>query len=517
MKSISQLDGALRVTQERRARARGIGLAVMCAVLFAWLLVPIGSALVQGDEAGTAAGVSIATLGGLALMGPLREKEGEGGGGGGGGAEGDVDDPLGKQILSKIADAQKAYEEITNKVAEIDKEGKQMSEEFAKAVKSFEGLGSDVRKVFETQKNLERKIANERAASYGSALDRITRNPELALYADSIVRGTIAAGCPNRGVAMHDEHKRMFKQFQDNAEAARKALTTGTSPGSTVIDDELITQFYSLIAEYGVWPIFDVIQAGTGTSKLITDDTDPVMGFVAENTANSETGVTGTTTSVTAKKAMGWLAVSNELLEDAEINIAAHLLPKFANAAALRADHIALAADGTDDASDGTYSGLFYGGTTSALESGETTIENADFEDYLDVLLSVDASVLSRATSRWFAHPQMLVRILGLKDSNGRPIFLPAIDAPSPGALGSILGYPVTLAHAAPNTNTASKPVLAFGDAKGQALLIRRAFTFAASEHFQFTSDNVVFRATTRMATKTRKATAFGVMTTAAS
>lgn len=504
--SKTQLDARCASRTATRQRGIGIGLALIAAILILpGLLAYIGAAHASGHP--TEALLGIGFLGAVGF-GPILKEAGEGGGGGG-----EVTDPLGKKIIEQIEGVRKLHEEITTKVAEIDGEGKKLSEEFAKAVKQYDGLGSDVVKVMKTMGDLEKKIANVRLYDSGAdAMTRIRRDADLCHLADSIIRGMADRAKKNINVAANDDHRKTFKDYTDRQ---TKALTEGATPGSYTIDDRLHTEMYSLIAEYGVWPIFDVIPVGTMATKLITDDTDPTMGFVAENTApGSEAAVTGSSASVSVKKAMAYMAVSSELMEDSEIDIVGYLLPKFANAAALRADHICLAADGTDDATDGTYTGLFSGGTTSSLAATENTIEEADYADFLNVLLAPAASVLSRPTTRWFAHPQMIVRILSILDGNNRPIFLPALDAPAPGALGSILGYPVTLAHAAPNTNTAELPVLAFGDAKGQALLMRRQLTFGASEHFQFDKDNTVFRATTRFASKTRKATAFGVMVT---
>jgi HK97 family phage major capsid protein len=129
----------------------------------------------------------------------------------------------------------------------------------------------------------------------------------------------------------------------------------------------------------------------------------------------------------------------------------------------------------------------------------------------------VDAAVLSRPTTKWILHPQMLVRMLAIKDGNGRPIFLPSTDAPALGAIGSILGYPVILAHGANATDGVSKKIAVFGDTMGQAVCLRKDFEFAASDQAKFTEDSIVFRARARLAAKTKKATAFGVLTTAAS
>lgn len=75
----------------------------------------------------------------------------------------------------------------------------------------------------------------------------------------------------------------------------------------------------------------------------------------------------------------------------------------------------------------------------------------------------------------------------------------------------------MVLAHGANATDGVSKKIAVFGDSMGQAVCLRKDFEFAASDQVKFTEDSVVFRARTRAAAKTKKATAFGVLTTAAS
>lgn len=406
--------------------------------------------------------------------------------------------------ISKVRADQKA---MTDNLDKLDKESKKLADDFAKQVKSFEGTSGQVSAIELQLKKMELKIALERRAAFGSGLIRISQDVELRNTFNGIVRGEL--GKKNDRVRMNSDQKAAY-------DAHTKALAEGASPGSTYINDELHKEIYSTIAEYGLWGAFDVIPAGTKTTKLIVDSTDPVMGAVAENTDPGEGSYTGTSVSTTVKKLLGWLSVSNELLEDSEIDLTSHILMKYARATALRLDTFCLSADGTDDAANGAMTGIFAGGTAVVAAAGNVSTATLDYEDVLATLLGVDASVLSMPGACWFIHPQMLVRMLKIKDGNGRPIFLPAVDAPAPGALGSILGYPVKLAHAAPNTDAVSKAIAAFGDPMGNAVLLRKDFEFASSDQVKFTEDKTVFRARARAASKIKKATAFGVLTTAA-
>jgi HK97 family phage major capsid protein len=156
------------------------------------------------------------------------------------------------------------------------------------------------------------------------------------------------------------------------------------------------------------------------------------------------------------------------------------------------------------------------GGTAAAAASGNVSVETLDFEDVLRCLTTVDSGILTRPC-RWWMNPQILVRMLSIKDGNGRPIFLTANEAPTPGGIGSILGYPVTLAHAAPSANTTSSKVAVFGDPNAQVAGVRSDFVFEASDHHRWNTLERSFRGYGRFGNKIRKATGFAVLTNAAS
>jgi HK97 family phage major capsid protein len=436
----------------------------------------------------------------------LRKEFNEGENGGGGAlSEADFQSKALGAIRS-VADQQKT---ITDNLSTLDKEGKKLSDDFATMAKNFNGLPSEVANLQLQLRKMELKIATERTSAHGSGLARLCADEE----ARNVINGVARDALRKQGF-----HVAMTEDQVKGAEAYHKALSDAASPGSTYINAQLLPGIYSTIAEYGIWNNFDVIPVSTSSAKLIVDATDPTMYFTAENTAPTEGAITGSNVTATINKALGWIQVSRELLEDAEIDITSHLMRKFANATAYAMDWACLQADGGSDSTDGGFTGIFGGsGTAAVAVSGNVSVATLDFEDFLAAMLAVDAAVLSRPTTKWILHPQMLVRMLAIKDGNGRPIFLPSTDAPALGAIGSILGYPVILAHGANATDGVSKKIAVFGDTMGQAVCLRKDFEFAASDQAKFTEDSIVFRARARLAAKTKKATAFGVLTTAAS
>lgn len=413
-----------------------------------------------------------------------------------------------QKVLAGVKAAEEKHDTVSKNFAKLDAEAKKLSEDFANHVKTFEGLPNQVADVMNTIKRVQAKIDSERRGIFGSAIDRITQNEELNLTVNALIRSA-ADPMGTRGVPISSAQKKALETY-------RKALGEGSTPGSGYINAELIPAIYALIAEYGIWRNFDVIQAGTSTSKLIVDTSDPTMGWTAENTDPGEASYAGGNVTATIGKMLGWIGVANELLADSQVNVAAYLMPKFANATALRLDYAAVAANGTADATHGGYTGIFTGGTAAGAASTHTTVATLTIDDFITTMAAPSAAALTRQAA-WILHPTQLVRLLAIKDGSGRPLFLPSTEAPSLGALGSILGYPVILSHAAPTANTASSKIATFGDLKGMAVLLRSDFEFAASDQVKFTEDKTVFRARARGAAKLKAATAFGVLTTAAS
>jgi HK97 family phage major capsid protein len=241
------------------------------------------------------------------------------------------------------------------------------------------------------------------------------------------------------------------------------------------------------------------------------------MAWTAEATASSETNYAGGNVALAVGKLLGWMSVPNELLEDAVVDIGRYVLPKFANATAKALDWACTSADGTADATDGGFTGIFGGGGTAAVAaSGNITMATLDLDDWIAAMAAVGSAALSRPCY-WWIHPTNLIKTLLVKDSNGRSIFLPATDAPAFGSIGSILGYPVILTHSAPATNTVNNKVAVFGDPMGLGVGLRSDFQFASSDQILFKEDSTVYRARARAAVKVKLATAFGVLTLAAS
>jgi HK97 family phage major capsid protein len=228
-----------------------------------------------------------------------------------------------------------------------------------------------------------------------------------------------------------------------------------------------------------------------------------------------DTSEAGSTMTLTVLPNAVLLNVSRQLIEDAEFDVTAMVMEDFQQAWNLRLDTAAFAGNGTADGNNGGFTGLFNAGIKAQAAQGNTTAGTLDFDDVNRCLTTVAPVVLKRKP-RWWMHPQMLVRMMGIKDNNGRPIFLGALEAPSYGAIGTILGYPVVPVMAAPNTDGPGQLIAAFGDRAGQVVGVRDDFVFESSDHYRWNTLERSFRAYGRAATGCRQANAFAILQTAA-
>jgi HK97 family phage major capsid protein len=138
------------------------------------------------------------------------------------------------------------------------------------------------------------------------------------------------------------------------------------------------------------------------------------------------------------------------------------------------------------------------------------------YTDVLKCLTGVAGIVLARK-ARWWLHPTMLARFIGIQDAIGRPIFQTALEAPNYGSIGSLFGYPVTMLMAGPNTDSAGQPVAAFGDPNCVVVGVRTDFNFEASDDFKFDQFERAFRGTGRAGVMGRRTDGAAVLKLAGS
>jgi HK97 family phage major capsid protein len=164
---------------------------------------------------------------------------------------------------------------------------------------------------------------------------------------------------------------------------------------------------------------------------------------VNENAAISDAKPTLGQITLTAKKAAGIVVLSNELLEDANVDLGNYILRKFAQKFGTAEDVQFF--NGSGSPFTGVFSASHTFGNTVTLTGQASSLRYADI---VDCVYGIDAAYLANAS--WFMHRSLLAQVRKLTDDQNNPIFVPGSGA-SP---ASLLGYPVRLIENAPTAAT---------------------------------------------------------------
>lgn len=392
-------------------------------------------------------------------------------------------------IQTKLGEIQT---KLTSDLAAQDANLKKSLETIESLRKQGEQTDTLVRSLQKAQLDL---VSHQRAAT-GSGIARIQADPAKRNLVNAAVRALTKSPL---------------------SETHRKALGEDTSPGSIFVMTQLANEIYDVLQTYGQYNTLAVRQLGTKTTTYPVKTARPLANWILTEGGQitDDSTKAGTSVDLTVKLMAVLIDVSRQLLEDAEYDLTADVMDDMAQALAYRLDWAAFAADGTADVTDGGFTGIFAGGTAANAAAGNTTVADLDYDDVLRCLTAAPAGILRRPC-RWWIHPTILTKMLAIKDGNKRPIFQNALEAPAPGAIGSILGYPVVLVEAAPSTDTAGKPVAVFGAPEGCIVGIRRDFEFGADDSHKWDYFQRSFRGIGRAGVKIRNATSFQVLTTAA-
>ena len=282
--------------------------------------------------------------------------------------------------------------------------------------------------------------------------------------------------CASRNMDPNEDGMQFFKRaYPEECKEVGQAIldikksfnlrkkTEGTDTQPALVPTQFSDSVYSRVVNYGAFRALDTHPMGAQTEEMIVETSEPVAVFVPENGVIPQSTLGLGPVGMTAKKIGLLLGVSQELLQDSIIDLGAYVVNKFARAVAKRADFAAYMSTGANDIYSGGFTGVFNAGTAVVAAAGHTTIGAMTLDDILKLISSVPQAVIENGP-KWFINPFLLPQFLGIKDGNGRPLFLNALEAPAYGAIGTLLGFPVVPVSVAPSTNAASSQIAAFGD-----------------------------------------------------
>lgn len=371
--------------------------------------------------------------------------------------------------------------EMLKNVGNLDTKTKEALEELTK-VKNTQ---ASMQEVIVSMQKLNTRLSLERRAAFGDPIQRLLADEERVnrCYLE---------------ICKFLDHKAQAEK-KVGADFMKKALGEDTSPGSTYLTPEMARDIYDLFQTYGKWGTLGVESVGTQVQKMPVDTAEPVCTVILTegDAIPDDTNKAGTSVNLDMEVYAVLLKVSMQLLEDSTYDVAARVMKQFRNAFNYRLDFTSFAGAGTANGTHGGVTGVINFGTAVTADATRTSIALTKYTDWLKCLTGVNPTVLERAP-RWWMHPTLAAAAIGVQDSNGRPIFQTALEAPGGGGVLNLFGYPVSFVGALPSTNAASAKVAAFGDGNAMAVGVRRDFQFEASDHYAWNTWQRTFRGVAR-------------------
>lgn len=179
------------------------------------------------------------------------------------------------------------------------------------------------------------------------------------------------------------------------------------------------------------------------------EGTLPTVTWTDEAVAKTASKPTIAIITLTAKKAAGIVVLSDELLQDANVNLGDYIVRKFAQKFGIEEDKQFF--NGTGSPFNGVFKSTNTFGNTVTLSGGISTL---DYPSLVSAAYGIDANYTQGAA--WYMHRTVLASVRNILDGQNRPIFVDAAANTPP----SLLGYPVRLIENAPTSSAAAGSVV---------------------------------------------------------
>lgn len=261
-----------------------------------------------------------------------------------------------------------------------------------------------------------------------------------------------------------------------------------------------------LINDYGVarrnvplWPMKD------STLRVPRDSSLLAVYGEDENQANAnESVLNSSTVQLQARKYMGTISVPREIIEDSPIAFGAVISNKYAKSMAKKEDNALFNGDGT-----ATYNGtkgIIYnilntpGGTAAAIfQSTSTTFANMTRSDVTTMMGNLAAYAVQEGDLKFYMSQPVYQILTRGKASISQSTFATEVVNGVPQY--KFDGIPVEITNVMAQTDATSQICMLYGNlGLGCKMGDKRAYALDASDQAGFTKDQIVFRASERVA-----------------
>lgn len=284
------------------------------------------------------------------------------------------------------------------------------------------------------------KLAAEQTDNLlGRVRDEATRDPNKHSEISKALRSYLSGGIS----ALNDAQRAEMQARQNPDIRAAMSTTTSSEGGYTVATEYMRSLEEAMRAYGGMLEVSTLIQTGSGAQmNFPTADATAEVGEIVGQNTGAATGETafGNTTLDVYKYSSKKIALPWELVQDSFLDIEAYIQSLLA---------VRLGRITNTHFTTGTGTGQPRGVVTgAALGKTGTTGQTLTviYDDLVDLEHSVNRAYRAGNQCRWMMADSSLKVVRKVKDSNGRPIFVPGYEQGNPGgAPDTLMGRPITI------------------------------------------------------------------------
>ncbi|MDM8356666.1 phage major capsid protein [Pandoraea communis] len=300
--------------------------------------------------------------------------------------------------------------------------------------------------------------AEDPAAQHAAAMNAATRTPGAHGDETRALRAFMAGGISN--MADDDRARMLARQTPDIRNAM--STTTTTEGGFTVATEYQRSLEIAMKAYGGMRAVAHAIRTATGASMNFptTDPTAEVGEIVGQNSAVTGLDTTFSNISMDVYKySSKKIALPFELVQDSFIDIEAYIQSLLAmRLGRIQNTHF------TVGSGTGQPRGLITAASSGKVGATGQTL-TVIYDDLVDLEHSVDPAYRSQPGVGYMMHDSSVKVIRKIKDSQGRPIFVPGYEADAMvngGAPDRLMGRPIYINQDMP-VMAANAESIAFG------------------------------------------------------
>lgn len=329
-------------------------------------------------------------------------------------------------------------------------------------------------------------------------------------------KADIAKGKTANAPYWDDKNNAQFKDWlhmvhEKDYQAMKKAFGDNVADPANWIPDEFRAELVRLEYINSIMlPKVTIVPMGRDKVTMPKPSGNYTVGFADRGSAMTDSSVSFGKLDLQTAKIYALALIDREDLQDSAYPLASFVASQMGEDFAKFIDKVILYgdADGSAEAYDGEFDGLAHALSVNSVQGGANATPNWgdvwNLENILESVGNLDERALDGG--EWFISPMGWNNVRGLqgltydgtgKSKNQQPLIPITADYYAP-----LLGFPVNVSSRVTNTVANDAVMGFFGNPKNIYVGDRMSMGIDTSEHYRFANDQVVYRATQRMAVK---------------